>query len=156
MSWFFVIKALHLLGVSFFLGGGSLIAYYKLRADASKDIHIIAWVHREIVLADFLVTIPSGIVVLSTGLYMAHLLSLSISTPWVFLALLSFSMAGICWLPAAFLQVRMRNLTQEALKNNATLPPAYHRASLIWTLLGVPSFGAVLFTLWLMISKWYP
>lgn len=156
MSWFFLVKTFHLLGVAFFLGGGSVIAYYKFRADWSKDIQIIAWYHREIVLADCLFTIPSGILVLSTGLTMVHLLSLSVFTPWVILAISSFCVAGLFWLPAAFLQVYMRDLAQEALRKNTTLPASYRRASFIWTLLGFPSFGAILFTLWLMVSKWYP
>ena len=42
MSIFFIVKTIHIIGVALLLGAGSVIAYYKLRADRSKDIRIIA------------------------------------------------------------------------------------------------------------------
>lgn len=133
-----------------------MIAYYKLRADRTQDLRIIAWYHREIVLSDCLFTIPSGVTLFITGLSMVHVLELSLRTTWVLLALSSFSLAGLFWVPAAFLQIRMRNLAEEAYKNQTPLSPAYYRASRIWFFLGFPSFFAALFTLWIMVSKWYP
>lgn len=47
-----ILEFFHVLGALFFLGGGTLIAYFKFRADHSEDLVVLAWYHRELVRAD--------------------------------------------------------------------------------------------------------
>lgn len=148
-----VLKWLHVLFGFVFLGTGGGSAWYKLRAWRSGDARVVAWCDREIVRADWIFTVPSGALAPATGLWLAHLYGLPLSTPWLLWALGGWAVAGIAWLPAAALQVRMRRVAEQAAASGAPLPPAYDRMQRAWMALGVPSFAAAVFVVWVMIAK---
>jgi uncharacterized membrane protein len=127
--------------------------FYKIRAYQSRDVRVIAFADREIVRADWLFTVPSGIALPLSGGAMVHLHHLAWGTPWILIGLSGWAIAGLTWLPAAFLQIRMRRLALRAHADGTELPPEYHRAHRTWMLLGVPSFAAVMVVLWAMIAK---
>ena len=60
------------------------------------------------------------------------------------------------WLPAAFLQIRMKRLAQRALDEGTDLPEAFHQANRIWLALGVPAFTIALAVIYMMVTKWIP
>jgi uncharacterized membrane protein len=91
-----------------------------------------------------------------TGLWMASVLGLPWSTPWVAFGIGGYVVAGLCWLPAAALQLRMRRLSSQALATGQPLPPAWHRAQRAWLLLGFPSFLAAVATVVVMVLKRLP
>jgi uncharacterized membrane protein len=149
-----VVKALHVFAAMLFLGAGLMSAYYKIRADRSSDLHVIAWCQQEIVRADWLFTVPSGALLPSTGIWLMYQYGLPWSTGWVQMGLGGYAVAGFLWLLAARLQMRMREITVQALRDGEVLPEAFHRANRIWRLLGVPAFMTAVWTLWVMIAKW--
>ncbi|MSP55588.1 MAG: DUF2269 domain-containing protein [Myxococcales bacterium] len=148
-----VLKTLHVLGATLFLGTGLGSAWYKLRAWRSGDVRIIAWTDREVVLADWVFTIPSGVLMPVTGLWLAHLYGMPWTTGWLKWAIGGYACAGLFWLPAAWLQLRMRRMSTLAAATGAPLPPEWRAAHLAWMLLGVPSFLATLVTVWVMVTK---
>lgn len=148
-----VLKTIHILGAVLFLGTGLGSAYYKLRAGLSKDVAVIAWCDREVVRADWLFTVPAGLTMPVTGLWLVDLYKLPLHTSWVWQGLAGYAVAGITWLPAAYLQVRMRALSAAALRDGTPLPPAWHGMQRTWALLGVPSFSVTLAVVWMMVSK---
>ena len=138
----------------FFLAGGCIIAYFKLRADKSKDLEIIVWYHRELVLADWLFTLPSSLLLLFSGLGLVHLYGLPLTTSWLLIGLAGYAIAGCCWIPAVYFQFKMRNLAIESLANGANTPSAaYYQAKKWWLVLGVPAFVSAGVALWAMIFK---
>jgi uncharacterized membrane protein len=148
------VKAVHLMAAMFFLGFGMGSVFYKIRAYQSRDVRVIAFCDREIVRADWLFTVPSGVVLPLSGAYLVHLYHMPWMTPWVLIGLGGWAVAGLSWLPAAFLQIRMRRLALEAhASGEKVLPVAYHRAHRTWMLLGMPSFTAAMVVLWAMIAK---
>jgi uncharacterized membrane protein len=147
------VKAIHVLGSMFFLGLGMGSVFYKVRAYQSRDPAALAFCDREIVRADWLFTVPSGILLPLTGVWLVELYDLPWDTPWVLVGIGGWALAGLTWLPAAFLQIRMRKMAMAALEQGAELPPDYHRAHKIWMLLGVPSFTAAMIVVWAMIAK---
>ena len=153
---FAALKTLHVLGAVLFLGAGMMTAYYKFRADRSGDLRVIAWTQREIVKADWRFTVPSAVTLPVTGVWLAHLLNYPLTSGIPLWGILGFTTAGALWLPAVWLQIRMRNLADEALERGEELPPAFHRANAIWLALGVPAFLVAMFTVWIMTSKWTP
>ncbi|MCK6503063.1 DUF2269 domain-containing protein [Myxococcota bacterium] len=155
MTWL-VLKTVHVLGAVLFLGTGLGSAWYKLRAAASGELAVIAWVDREVVRADWIFTVPAGLVMPITGLWMASVLGLPWSTPWVAFGIGGYVVAGACWLPAAALQLRMRRLSGQALEAGQPLPPAWHQAQRAWLLLGLPSFLAAVATVAVMVFKRLP
>ncbi len=148
-----VLKSIHVLAVVLFLGTGLGSAWYKLRAARSREVAVIAWCDAEVVFADWVFTVPSGVVVPGTGLLLVYLYHLPLLTPWVWQGLLGYTIAGLTWLPAAFLQIRMRRLSAEAKQNGGELPPRWHAMQRTWALLGVPSFAATMAVVWMMVSK---
>ncbi|MCP4872561.1 MAG: DUF2269 domain-containing protein [Proteobacteria bacterium] len=153
---FFVLKTLHVLGALLFLGVGMGSAWYKLRADASGDLRVVVWAQREIVLADWLFTVPSALILPITGLWMANLFGMPWTEGWVGLGLLGFVCAGLLWLPAVALQYRMRTLAEAALEQGTELGPDFARARLAWLALGFPAFIIAAGTIWVMVAKWSP
>lgn len=151
--WWFVLKSFHVLFAMLYLGTGIGSAYYKLRAFRSGDLRVIAFFDREIVIADWLFTVSSGIVMPATGLTMVLKLQLPLATSWVVTAFALWLVAGLAWLWAAFLQIRMRNLSAQALGQNQPLPPEYLQAFKLWALLGIPAFLAAMATVVVMVKK---
>jgi uncharacterized membrane protein len=152
-----VLKSLHVLGAVLFLGTGLGSAWYMLRADLTGDLRRMAWVHKEIVLADWVFTVPSGVLLPATGLWMALAYNVPLTTPWIAWGIGLYAVAGLCWVPAAVLQIRMARMIEAGLKDGLTtaaeLDPAFERARLWWLGLGFPAFLAAAATVWVMVSK---
>lgn len=150
---YLALKALHVLGAAAFLGTGAGSAWFKFRAWRSGDVAAIAWVDAEVVRADWVFTVPAGLLMPVTGFAMTMLSGVPLSTPWVLGGFLGYALAGVCWLPAAYLQLEMKALSAKAKAEGTPLPPAWHSAQRTWALLGLPSFLSTLVVVWLMVTK---
>ncbi len=150
---YLALKYLHILSMVLLFGTGLGSAFYKWMADRSGDLAHIAVTNRHVVLADWLFTTPTIIIQPLSGLWMAHLLGLPPSTPWIAVSLGLYLFADACWLPVVWLQIRMYHLAAGALAENTPLPARYWRYARIWFWLGVPAFGAMLAILCLMVCK---
>lgn len=146
-------KTLHVLSAAIFFGAGLMSAWWKLRADLSRDPAIVAWAQQEIVLADWVYTVPSGVISPLTGAYLVWRYGLPWTTPWVLASIGGYLVAMVCWLPAAWLQLEMRSLARAAAASGSPLPRRYHQLNRAWLLLGVPAFTAAVFIIWTMVSK---
>lgn len=65
-------------------------------------------------------------------------------------------LAGICWLPVVWLQIRMAALAQLTVQADAqarALPQLYHWYQRRWEALGYPAFIAMAGTYYLMVNK---
>jgi len=147
------LKTIHILAAMVFLGTGLGSAWYRLRSDMSNDVRVIAWCQREIVLADWLFTVPAGIALPASAIGLVTMLGLPWDTPWILWGIGGYLLAGVFWLPAVWLQIAMRRLADEALANGTPLPPSYKRYARMWLALGVPSFLAAGVTVWVMVAK---
>lgn len=153
MQLYVVLKTVHVLAAMVFLGTGFGSAWYRIRADASEDIDVIVWCQREIVRADWYFTVPSAVALPLTAIGMVHLAGLSWTTLWIMWGVMGYVLAGLLWLPAAWLQIAMRRMAEEARASGTPLPDDYRLAARVWTALGIPSFLAAIVTVWLMVSK---
>ena len=148
-----LLKAIHVLAMSLFFGAGLASAIMKLRADRTRDLRVMVFTARHIVWADWLFTIPAGIVLPASGIWMAHQAKLPLTSGWIATGILLYAIAGICWVPAAVLQIRMRKAAETALDEAKPLPKDYDRWTLIWVILGIPAFIAAMLTVYVMVSK---
>lgn len=153
MYTYLVLKTVHILAAMVFLGLGAGSAWYRLRADFTDDAHVIAWVQKEIVKADWYFTVPAGVAMPLTGVGLIHALHLPWTTPWIVAGFLGYCVAGVCWLPAVWLQIEMRKLAEEARAKGTPVPALFHKYARYWAALGVPSFGASVVTVWVMVAK---
>lgn len=150
---YIALKVLHVVAAMVFLGTGLGSAWYRWRADRSGSPAVVVWCQEEIVRADLYFTVPSAVLLVVSGWGMVHTLGLPWSTPWILAGAAGFATSGLFWLPAWYLQLELRRLAREAHARGEPLPPRYWRAARVWALLGVPSFGAALLTVWAMVAK---
>ncbi len=151
-----LIKTLHILSMVLLFGTGLGSAFYKWMADRSGQLAHIAVTNGHVVLADWWFTTPTVIFQPLSGLWLIYQLGLPITTPWVAVSLGLYALAGVCWLPVVWLQIRMRDLATEVLANNTELPPAYWRMARAWFWLGIPAFSAMVLVVALMVFKHLP
>ncbi len=76
-----------------------------------------------------------------------------LTSGWVATGILLYAIAGLCWLPAAFLQIKMHREILAAIDEERSLSTDYGRWSRIWLVLGFPSFTAAILTVFVMVTK---
>ncbi|HEY1181341.1 MAG TPA: DUF2269 domain-containing protein [Rhodocyclaceae bacterium] len=150
---YLAVKWLHILSATFMFGTGFGTAFYMFFANRSGNVQAIAVVTRWVARADGWFTTPAVIVQPLSGLWMAHTAGFPFDSPWLLWSLGLYALAGACWLPVVWLQLRMRDMAQAAAAKNGELPPRYWRYERIWTVLGFPAFGALIVVYWLMVHK---
>jgi len=148
-----VIKWLHILSSTFLFGTGIGSAWYMLFANISRDVRAIAVVSRNVVIADWVFTATTAIIQPATGFYMIHLAGYPLHSTWIMWSIALYVLAGACWLPVVWIQMRLRDLAAEAARTNSALPPQYWRLFKTWVALGVPAFVAFVVIFWLMVAK---
>ena len=151
--YYFVLQYVHIIGAAVLLGTGAGIAFFMLRAHLTRDAFVIAGVARIVVTADFVFTATAVVVQPVTGYLLAKSLGYAIFDGWIALSLILYAVTGAFWIPVVFMQIRMRNLAEAAVREGTALPAAYHRLFWTWFAFGFPAFAAVLGILWLMTSR---
>ena len=150
---YLIAKWLHILSSTLLFGTGLGSAYYMFFASRTRDPKAVAVVMRYVVLADWLFTATTVVFQALSGFYMAHLARIPLTTGWILWSLLLYLLAGACWLPVVWMQIRMRRMAEQAVHENGPLPPLYFRFLRWWTALGVPAFLALVIVFWLMVAK---
>jgi len=148
-----VLKWLHIVSSTLLFGTGIGSAWYMLFATLSRDVRAVAVVTKHVVRADWLFTSTTAIVQPATGLYMVYLAGYPLHSAWIMHSIALYILAGACWLPVVWLQIRMRDLATQAVKDDTPLPAQYWRYFRIWVALGVPAFAAFIVIFWLMVAK---
>jgi uncharacterized membrane protein len=153
MNAYLVTKWLHVLSSTLLFGTGLGSAYYMFFASLTRDARVAAAVVRYVVLADWLFTTTTIVFQPLSGAYLAHLAGWPLTTPWILASLALYVLAGACWLPVVWLQLRMRDMARQAASAGAELPSLYWRYLRLWTALGVPAFLALVVVFYLMVAK---
>lgn len=150
---YLALKLIHILSGSVLFGTGAGIAFFMLRAHATRDPATVAAVARIVVLADYVFTATAVVVQPVTGLLLIYMQGYSLTEPWLVKAYGLYVLTGACWLPVVWLQLRMKALATTAAADGQPLPVLYDRYFRLWFALGWPAFAAVLGIYWLMIAK---
>jgi uncharacterized membrane protein len=150
---YFTLKFLHVIGAAVLLGTGAGIAFFMLMAHLNGKPAVIAAVARIVVIADFIFTATAIVAQPVTGVLLARLVGYSLLEGWIVLSIILYVLTGAFWLPVVWMQMRMRDLAAAAVRNDASLPNAYHRLFWLWFAFGFPAFGAVVGIFWLMTAR---
>ena len=153
MSLYLTLKWIHIVSSMLLVGTGLGSAFYMFFTNRSGNVQAQAVVTRLVVRADWWFTTPTVFVQPATGLGMAYMLGLPLTTPWLALSLGLYALAGACWLPVVWLQLRMRDMAAEAARMGSPLPPQYWRCARWWEALGYPAFVAMVVVFYLMVNK---
>jgi uncharacterized membrane protein len=150
---YLLLKYIHILSSTLLFGTGLGTAFHGFLAFRTKDSRVIAAVGRSVVLADWLFTAPAVIIQPVTGVMMAVLAGIPVTSGWLGLSVLLYIFVGVCWLPVVWLQIQLRRIAKTSLEDGTALPPRYFRYLRLWFILGWPAFTAVLAIFYLMIFK---
>ncbi len=150
---YMIVKWLHILSSTFLFGTGIGSAFYMLFTSLSRDVRAIAVVSRHVVLADWIFTTSTIIIQPVTGIYMIYLAGYPWNSTWIMWSIGLYFLAGACWLPVVWIQLKMRDMAQIAARDSTALPQRYWRYLRIWVALGIPAFVALVGIFWLMVAK---
>ena len=153
MDTFLWIKLLHTLSATILFGTGLGTAYFKWIGDRHGNVRSIRVMNERVVLADWLFTLPAGIVQPVTGVMLAGLAGYSLRTGWLVVSMALYVVVGIAWLVIVRLQIRMRDMARLADRSDTLLPAQYWRCARTWFWLGFPAFCMLLVVFWLMVVK---
>jgi uncharacterized membrane protein len=145
---------LHLIGVALFLGNIITAAFWKVRADVQKNPSLIHSAVKNVMLADYVFTLPGLALVTVSGIAMA----LQAGWPmhglnWLTASLTIFGVTGLCW--AAVLVPLQRAMIRHSAASieSGGVTAAYLRASRLWAIFGTAGTLLPLVILYLMVSK---
>lgn len=147
------LKWLHILSSTMLFGTGIGTAFQMWFVHLRGDVRGIAIVTRNVVLADWLFTLPAGILQPITGLALALQSGLDPTASWLVVTYALYLLAFVCWVPVVVLQIRARDLAARAVAANQPLPPDYYSAMRLWFALGWPAFIALIVIYLLMVAK---
>jgi uncharacterized membrane protein len=147
------VKWLHILSSTLLFGTGLGSAFYMFFASLSRDVRATAVVVRYVVIADWVFTTPTIIIQPLTGLYLIHLAGFPMQSAWIVWTFGLYFLAGACWLPVVWMQIKMRDMAQNAAATDQSLPDLYWTYLRRWVALGVVAFLALVLVFYLMVAK---
>jgi uncharacterized membrane protein len=153
MNTYLLIKWIHILSSVLMVGTGLGSAFYMYFANRSGSQAAQTVVCKLVVQADWWFTTPTVIIQPLSGLWMAHLAGWPLDAPWLMTSIGLYVLAGLCWLPVVWLQLRMAALCQQAHDQQQPLPALYWTYAQRWEWLGYPAFVAMFGVFYLMVNK---
>jgi len=153
MSDYVVVKVLHVLSSTILFGTGVGIAYFTWVASRSRNARHAHFVLSKVVRADWIFTATAGVFQPLTGLYLAHIGGYAMLSHWIVWSMMLFILAGACWLPVVWMQIRMRDIAAAAVDSGTALPSRFWWLFRAWVLLGIPAFSALVVVFYLMVAK---
>jgi uncharacterized membrane protein len=147
------IKWLHIVGATVLFGTGLGTAFHFWFAWRSGNAAAIAAAARSTVVADYVFTLPAVILQPLTGLALAYAAGYPLGSTWIAASVVLYVVAGACWIPVVFIQLRLRDLAAQSASAGAPLPLEFTRLARRWFVLGWPAFLAMLAIFALMIAR---
>lgn len=152
-NYLLTLKVIHILGATVLFGTGLGIAFFMWMAHRTRDAATIAHTASIVVIADTVFTATAAILQPVSGAFLALAIGYSLWESWIVTSLALYVLVGACWLPVVWIQAKMRDLAQAAVRAGTDLPARYHRLFRIWFVLGWPAFAGVVAIFVLMIAK---
>jgi uncharacterized membrane protein len=150
---YLVVKWVHVLSSTLLFGTGLGSAFYMFFASLTRDARVVATVARYVVIADWVFTTPTIILQPLSGWYLMRLLGLPLETRWIAISIGLYFLAGACWLPVVWMQIRMRDMARGAVATGTELPAGYFRLLWYWVALGIVAFLSLVVVFYLMVAK---
>lgn len=153
MDLYFIVKTIHIISSTVLFGTGLGTAFFMLMSRFTDNLQEKFFAARTTVLADYLFTAPAVILQPVTGFWLIWKGGYDPMAPWLAWTYGLYILAGLCWLPVVWIQIRLKQMLKTALDTGAPLPEAYHRLFRIWFLLGWPAFLGLVAVFFLMVAK---
>jgi uncharacterized membrane protein len=150
---YIIVKWLHILSSTLLFGLGLGTAFHFFMVSRSRDPRAIALMANSMVLADWLFTTTTIVFQPLSGLYLMSVMNLPMTAPWIVWSVALYLLAGACWAPVVWLQMRMRRMAYSAVVQGHDLGPEFWRLRRIWIALGIPAFSSLVIVFYLMVAK---
>lgn len=145
---------LHLIGVLLMVGNIVTAAFWKIRADMTRNPIIMHDAAKNVMIADYVFTIPGLALIVLSGGRMTGSLGYSLAgLNWLTFSLGLFAVTGLIWLFILIpIQRKMIGLSADGIESG-TVTAVYHKASRNWAVYGTMATLLPLGILYLMITK---
>jgi uncharacterized membrane protein len=145
---------IHVIGVVVFLGNIITAAFWKVRADLQKNPAFIHFTVKNVMLADYMFTLPGLVLIVVSGIVMAERAGLPMSgLNWLTLSLILLAVTGVIWLAFLIpLQRQMIRLSGQSVESGNITKP-YRQASRNWAIFGIIATLLPVAILYFMITK---
>lgn len=144
---------MHIISSTILFGTGIGIAFFMWRSHFASDFREKLYAAHNTVLADYLFTLPAAITQLITGIWLVCKSGYDWTDFWLVVTYVIYVIAGACWLPVVWIQIRLKEILVQCLKNNKAPPAQYHRLFKIWFMLGWPAFIGLIIVFFMMVFK---
>lgn len=153
MMLYLWLKYIHILSSTILFGTGLGTACVMLFGHCSKNVTAMAVINQYVVRVDWLFTGTSALLQPITGFWMVYLAGYSLKSSWLVGSIIGYLIAGACWLPVVYLQIKIRNITSKAALKGKPLPVEYYYYFKWWFFLGWPAFMSLIVVFYLMVMK---
>lgn len=152
-EYYLVLKWLHVVGATVLFGTGIGTAFHFWHTLRTGSVAAIAASARATVLADWLFTLVSGVLQPVTGVLLALAAGYPLSSTWIVASVALYVVAGACWVPVVFIQLRIRAIAERCERENSAPGAQFDSLARRWFYLGWPAFIALAIVLWLMVAR---
>lgn len=111
-----IVKWIHVLSSTLLFGTGIGSAFYLLAVTLHGDARVVAPVARFVVRADWMFTATTAVIQPVTGAWLAWRYGIGMEATWIRVSVILYVIAIACWLPVVWLQTRLRDTAQAALR----------------------------------------
>jgi uncharacterized membrane protein len=148
-----IFKLLHVIGVVILIGNVTVSAFWKVFADRTSDVRLIAHAQAGVTVTEWIFTVPAIALVLIGGYGMVIEASLDITTPWLLIGQALFAVSGLIWLGILVpLQVRQARLARMLSPENP-IGDSYRRACRAWLRWGIAATIPLIAAVYVMIVR---
>jgi uncharacterized membrane protein len=157
MSFYLVLKAIHICAVVIFLGNIVTGLFWMGHAKQSRNLQIISFTMQGIIKSDKWFTIPGVLIIVIGGIGAAIKGGLPLlRTGWIFWSIVLFTISGLvfAW-KVAPLQKAIHNLTKKALmkEDQNSFWQEFQRKYNAWEFWGAIAIITPLIALFMMVAK---
>jgi uncharacterized membrane protein len=136
MDSYLFLKSMHLVGVVIFVGNIMVTAWWKVKADQTRDPKIVAFAQRQVTATDWTFTLSGVVLVAVGGIGNAQLHDMPMSTPWLAWGTGLFAVSGLIWIAILIpIQTRLARMARE-FANASAIPESYWRLERWWGIFG--------------------
>jgi uncharacterized membrane protein len=149
---YLLVKTLHIVSATILFGTGLGTAYFFWSSRHADDGARL-FAAKTTVRADFLFTLPAVILQPLTGAWMIVHAGFDPGAPWLVMSYALYLLAGLCWLPVVWLQIRMKRMLEAKAAGGGFDAAQFERLRRAWFWLGWPAFLGLIVVFFLMVTK---